>query len=164
MAVCTLYNAAIRFGRPKFSMLKGVTSERLRVKLVLPSSSSLIEKKRVYHTSVKNLSQKFALPNDPSHGSKHWMTERVVAVGLLGLIPMGIIYPLPTIDHLLAVALPLHSYWGVKAILVDYFWRPGLPVAKATWMLACFFTCGGLIYLNVYDVGICKFFALLMSL
>nr|XP_047130514.1 succinate dehydrogenase [ubiquinone] cytochrome b small subunit, mitochondrial isoform X2 [Hydra vulgaris] len=122
------------------------------------------EKKRVYHTSVKNLSQKFALPNDPSHGSKHWMTERVVAVGLLGLIPMGIIYPLPTIDHLLAVALPLHSYWGVKAILVDYFWRPGLPVAKATWMLACFFTCGGLIYLNVYDVGICKFFALLMSL
>ena len=51
------------------------------------------------------------MPNNPSHGSKHWMTERIVAVGLLGLIPTAFFYPLPVIDHFLAVALPLHSYW-----------------------------------------------------
>jgi len=39
------------------------------------------------------------------------MTERVVAVALLGAIPLGVVYPHPLVDQVLAVLLPLHAYW-----------------------------------------------------
>ena len=42
---------------------------------------------------------------------KHWRTERVVAVGLMALIPTGLIYPNPVIDYTLAALIPLHNHW-----------------------------------------------------
>ena len=44
---------------------------------------------------------------------KHWRTERVVAVGLLALIPTGVVYPNPVIDYSLAALIPLHNHWLV---------------------------------------------------
>ena len=62
-----------------------------------------------------------SLPSPPSPASsqvvqagsigKHWYTERMVAVGLLALIPTGLIYPNPAVDYGLAVLIPLHGHW-----------------------------------------------------
>ena len=49
--------------------------------------------------------------HNSKQGSKHWMVERVVAVGLLAAVPAAICYPTPLVDHCLAVLLPLHAYW-----------------------------------------------------
>ena len=46
-------------------------------------------------------------------GGKHWKYERVATVALLGLIPMGCVYPNPVVDYGLAVLLPLHGHWYV---------------------------------------------------
>ena len=42
---------------------------------------------------------------------KHWKYERVVAIGLLGFIPAGFVYPCAVVDYGLAVLIPLHGHW-----------------------------------------------------
>ena len=56
------------------------------------------------------------------------------------------------------------SFRGVNAILGDYFWRPGLPLAKALWLLLSLLTCGGLLYINAHDVGVCHMIAMIMRI
>ena len=51
------------------------------------------------------------VPKNRKEGAGHWYVERVVAVGLIGLVPLGILYPVQLVDNALAVLLPLHSYW-----------------------------------------------------
>ena len=53
----------------------------------------------------------FPVPKNTKEGAGHWLTERIVAVALLGAIPAGAIYPSPLVDHCLSVLLPLHAYW-----------------------------------------------------
>ena len=59
-----------------------------------------------------------------SSAGKHWRTERVVAVGLMALIPAGIVYPNPIIDYTLATLIPLHNHWYVERT----------PVGKWSWL------------------------------
>jgi len=42
---------------------------------------------------------------------KLWTAERLLSVGLLGLIPAAFISPSPIMDYLLAVSLVMHSHW-----------------------------------------------------
>jgi len=138
---------------------------RLSAKVVLPTTSSIkaLQWKNELHTSSPAKQEMFVLPKDRKQGAQHWYTERIVAVGLIGLVPLGILYPMQMVDQSLAVLIPLHSYWGVNAILSDYLWRPALPVAKASWLLLSVITAAGLMYLNVHDVGICKLLIMLMK-
>lgn len=46
-----------------------------------------------------------------SSSGKHWLSERVVSVVIMGLIPAGLFYPNPVIDYSIAVLLPLHIHW-----------------------------------------------------
>ena len=49
-----------------------------------------------------------------SSAGRHWYTERLVSVGLLALIPTGLVYPNPVVDYGLAVLVPIHGHWSVR--------------------------------------------------
>ena len=55
-------------------------------------------------------------PSGTATGSagKHWRNEKIFTVGLLGLIPLGLVYPSAVVDYGLAVAIPLHGHWSVR--------------------------------------------------
>lgn len=78
--------------KPMYVMLIG-----MYVHIILMNGNSVIS---VATTSITQAS-----------AGKHWRTERVVAVGLLGLIPAGVMYPNPVMDYALAVLIPLHNHW-----------------------------------------------------
>ena len=44
---------------------------------------------------------------------RHWAYERLVAVGLLGLVPAAFIAPATVVNYSLAVLVPLHGHWCV---------------------------------------------------
>ena len=56
------------------------------------------------------------------------------------------------------------SLRGVNAIIGDYMFRPLVPVTKAAWFATCILTGAGLIYINIYDVGIVKFCSMVLNL
>ena len=87
----------------------------------------------------------------------HWKLERYLSVSLLGLVPLGIVYPSPLVDYGLAVVLPIHAHWGVEQILTDYIHPPLLnKTLHFLLYILTFSTLGGLIYFNYTDVGICR--------
>jgi hypothetical protein len=45
--------------------------------------------------------------------TKLWTVERVLSLGLLGVIPAAFIVPSAAMDYLLAVSLVIHSHWWV---------------------------------------------------
>ena len=49
---------------------------------------------------------------------RHWYNERLASVGLLALIPTGLVYPNPVVDYGLAVLIPLHGHWSVVCVCV----------------------------------------------
>lgn len=104
------------------------------------------------------------LDKNRKEGAGHWMNERILAVALLGMIPAAYFYPNIVIDHGFAVLAPLHSYWGIKAIIGDYCWRPIVPALKVGWLGICLVSVVGLLYINVNDVGITKLFGQIMTL
>lgn len=46
-----------------------------------------------------------------SGAGKHWKYERLVSVGLLAMIPTGLVYPNILCDYGIAFLLPLHNHW-----------------------------------------------------
>ncbi|XP_037072927.1 succinate dehydrogenase [ubiquinone] cytochrome b small subunit, mitochondrial-like isoform X2 [Pollicipes pollicipes] len=90
---------------------------------------------------------------------KHWNAERLLSVGLLGVVPAAFIFPSPALDYALALSVVVHSHWGMEAIVADYM-RPkrvGNVVPKVTVGLTYFlsaFMLGGLFYFNYTDVGL----------
>ena len=44
---------------------------------------------------------------------RNWAYERLVAVGLLGLVPTAFIAPATVVNYSLAVLVPLHGHWCV---------------------------------------------------
>lgn len=46
-----------------------------------------------------------------SSAASQWKYERYASVGLLALIPTGLIYPNPVVDYGLAFLIPLHGHW-----------------------------------------------------
>ncbi|XP_048199815.1 succinate dehydrogenase [ubiquinone] cytochrome b small subunit, mitochondrial [Perognathus longimembris pacificus] len=98
-------------------------------------------------------------------GSLHWTGERVLAVGLLGLLPTAYLNPCTPVDYCLAAALTLHSYWGLGQVVTDYVHGDTLPkVARVALVLFSSVTFAGLCYFNYHDVGICKAVAMLWKL
>ena len=53
---------------------------------------------------------------------------------------------------------------GVNAIIGDYMFRPLVPITKVAWAATCILTGAGLIYINIYDVGIVKFCQMVLNL
>ncbi|XP_042555455.1 succinate dehydrogenase [ubiquinone] cytochrome b small subunit, mitochondrial-like [Dipodomys spectabilis] len=89
--------------------------------------------------------------------SLHWTGERVLAVGLLGLLPAAYLNPCSAMDYSLSAALTLHSYWGLGQVVTDFVHGDTLPkVARAALVLFSSVTFAGLCYFNYHDVGICK--------
>lgn len=91
----------------------------------------------------------------PGAAGRHWYIERVAAVGLLALIPTGLIYPNPVVDYGLAVLVPLHGHWGLMAVVEDYVPQVLKGVSKGGVYLLSIGAFLGLMYLNVKDIGIC---------
>ena len=99
-----------------------------------------------------------------SEAGKHWKLERVAAISLLGLIPAGMVYPSAVVDYGLAFLIPLHGHWGFNSVIEDYF--PKVLKRPANWLLYLFSfgVFGGLMLLNLTDVGICNAVKMVWSL
>jgi len=90
---------------------------------------------------------------------KHWNAERLLSVGLLGVVPAAFVFPSPALEYALALSVVVHSHWGLDAILADYArpkWvGPILPkvMIGLNYFLSAFML-GGLFYFNYTDVGL----------
>uniref|UniRef100_A0A1Q3FG07 Succinate dehydrogenase [ubiquinone] cytochrome b small subunit n=2 Tax=Culex tarsalis TaxID=7177 RepID=A0A1Q3FG07_CULTA len=88
-----------------------------------------------------------------------WNAERALSVGLLGVIPVGIMFPSQVGDALIAVSVVMHQHWGLEAIVTDYV-RPILfgamvpKLAHGLLLLVSAATLGGLFYFIHNDIGI----------
>ncbi|XP_003387088.1 PREDICTED: succinate dehydrogenase [ubiquinone] cytochrome b small subunit, mitochondrial-like [Amphimedon queenslandica] len=91
-----------------------------------------------------------------SSSGKHWFSERIVSVAIMGLIPAGLMYPNPIIDYSIAVLLPLHIHWGIASVVVDYVPKSIQMVTKVFLSTLTLLTVGGLVYLTYTDVGVCN--------
>lgn len=49
-----------------------------------------------------------------------WQAERVLSLGMLGIVPLSLICPSQAADFLLGVSIVMHSHWGLEAIVTDY--------------------------------------------
>jgi len=49
-----------------------------------------------------------------------WQAERLLSIGMLGIVPFSLACPSQTGDYLLAVSLVMHSHWGLEAVVTDY--------------------------------------------
>jgi succinate dehydrogenase (ubiquinone) membrane anchor subunit len=78
---------------------------------------------------ITSLSPSLSLPLSPflslppsatatGSAGKHWRNEKIFTVGLLGLIPLGLVYPNAVVDYGLAVAIPLHGHWSVENVAI----------------------------------------------
>lgn len=98
-------------------------------------------------------------------GVSHWKTERMLSVGLLGLIPAAIVAPGTGVDMAIAVLLPIHNHMGMDAIIIDYVKpRSLIPAVKAFNYTLGAGTIAGLTYFNLNDVGICEGMKMLWAL
>jgi len=97
----------------------------------------------------------------PSSGDhvRMWTAERALSAVLLGIIPVTVAMPTPTMETLMALSLTVHSHWGIEALVHDYI-RPsvfGNIIPKMSIVLVQFLsmvTFGGLCYFIYADVGI----------
>ena len=44
---------------------------------------------------------------------KHWNAERLLTVGLLGVLPAAFVFPSPALDYAVALSVAVHSHWSV---------------------------------------------------
>ncbi|XP_046992195.1 succinate dehydrogenase [ubiquinone] cytochrome b small subunit, mitochondrial [Schistocerca americana] len=116
-------------------------------------------------SSVKNEAEK-------SHGGDHtklWSAERILAAGLLGVVPVALIFPSQPLDCLLALSLVMHSHWGIEAIVVDYvrpiiFGKTFPVIAHALVYVLSISTLTGLLFLIFNDCGFANAIHLLWKL
>jgi len=135
-------------GRPftaKYYYFHSLARNSVNVNLSPSSSSAVVVSKR-----------------GMSAGGDHvtlWTVERVLALGLVPLLPLAIISPCAPFDYLLAFALTLHGHWGIEAVVHDYVREsvvgPVLPKVAIVGVYALSaLTLGGLIYFSYADVGL----------
>uniref|UniRef100_A0A182PT43 Succinate dehydrogenase [ubiquinone] cytochrome b small subunit n=1 Tax=Anopheles epiroticus TaxID=199890 RepID=A0A182PT43_9DIPT len=91
-----------------------------------------------------------------------WNAERALSLALLGVIPVGLMFPSQVGDTLMAVSIVMHQHWGLEAIVTDYV-RPILfgttvpKLAHGLLLIVSAATLGGLFYFNYNDIGIAGF-------
>lgn len=97
-----------------------------------------------------------------SSGGSHvtlWNAERALSLALLGVVPVGLMFPSQVGDTLMAVSIVMHQHWGLEAIVTDYV-RPILfgttvpKLAHGLLLVVSAATLGGLFYFNYNDIGI----------
>jgi succinate dehydrogenase (ubiquinone) membrane anchor subunit len=124
--------------------------------VTLNQNQSLLSNELVRKISVS--------PVRMSGGLSHvtiWQWERILGIGMLGIIPAAIAYPSQIGDVAMAVTMVVHAHWGLDAIVTDYI-RPILfgnlipPMAHGFLLLFSAATLGGLFLMIYNDVGIAK--------
>ena len=71
---------------------------------------------------------------------RHWAYERLVAVGLLGLVPAAFVAPAAVVNYSLAVLVPLHGHWCVcvcVCVCVPNMWFHLCYVALMYFVCVC---------------------------
>eukprot|EP00039_Didymoeca_costata_P018687 m.334550 g.334550 ORF g.334550 m.334550 type:complete len:148 (+) comp17381_c0_seq1:45-488(+) len=105
----------------------------------------------IHTTSTSN----FRTTQIKASGKTHWVAERALSVGLLGLLPAAVAFPGQAVDMAIAIALPVHNHMGMDIVITDYIHgavAPKLCVAL-NWIVGGA-TMAGLVYFNINDVGI----------
>lgn len=88
-----------------------------------------------------------------------WNAERALSVALIGILPVGLMFPSQAGDALMAISIVMHQYWGLEAIVTDYV-RPimfgaAVPkIAHGLLLVVSAATLGGLFYFIHNDIGI----------
>jgi len=101
--------------------------------------------------------------------ARHYKLERYWAAGIFPLIPAAYFIHNPTMDLALAVAITLHTHWGIETVAKDYA-RPiilGKELADflpRTVLVLSIMLFASLLHFNFADVGITKAFEMLFSL
>lgn len=90
-----------------------------------------------------------------------WTAERVISLGLLGIVPVSLAFPSQAGDAILALSMVMHAHWGLEAVVTDYVRESifGNVVPKAAHGLLILFsaaTLAGLFMMVYNDVGIAK--------
>jgi len=90
-----------------------------------------------------------------------WQAERLLSLGLLGIVPISLAFPSQTADYLLAVSIVMHAHWGLEAIVTDYVRESvfGSVLPKAAHGLLLLFsavTLAGLFMMAYNDHGLGK--------
>lgn len=90
-----------------------------------------------------------------------WQAERLLSLGMLGIVPIALVAPSQPIEYLVAVSLVVHSHWGLEAIVTDYVRESvfGNILPKAAHGLLLLFsavTLAGLFLLAHNDQGLAK--------
>lgn len=90
-----------------------------------------------------------------------WQAERVLSVGLLGLVPAALLVPTQATDYLLSLVLVMHFHWGLEAVVTDYvreslFGKAVPKAAHAALLLFSAATLAGLFMMAYKDQGISK--------
>lgn len=132
------------------------------------SSKITADKKSILLHSQSHKLLSRSMSADHSH-SRIWTMERFLSAGLIGLLPLSLVYPNPAFDYALALALTIHVHWGIEAIVVDYV-RPNVVgaalsrAALAGVYALSVLTLGGLFYFNYSDVGLSQAIRMLWKL
>eukprot|EP00455_Lapot_gusevi_P044718 TRINITY_DN5628_c0_g1_i2.p1 TRINITY_DN5628_c0_g1~~TRINITY_DN5628_c0_g1_i2.p1 ORF type:complete len:141 (+),score=57.44 TRINITY_DN5628_c0_g1_i2:45-467(+) len=91
-------------------------------------------------------------------GRKHWISERAVAILLLGSVTTAFVAPCQANDIALGLLMPIHSYWGMQQVLIDYLHPRKFPilgnVAAKSLIAVTVLAALGLLRLNLEGVGI----------
>ncbi|XP_055523663.1 succinate dehydrogenase [ubiquinone] cytochrome b small subunit, mitochondrial [Wyeomyia smithii] len=88
-----------------------------------------------------------------------WTAEKALSLALLGVLPVGMMYPSQATDAVIAVCVVMHFHWGLEAIVTDYV-RPILfghtvpKVCHALLLVVSAATLGGLFCFIHNDIGI----------
>ena len=131
-----------------------VRSQFFTTKTTTSSAKNVLLRKNLF----QNLISKRALSASHNHG-KLWVFEKVVTIGMIGVIPAAFMYQSSILDYLLALSLVAHCHWGIEAIVIDYI-RPSIlgpvipKVAIGAVYLVSIAALAGLFYLNYSDVGL----------
>lgn len=56
-------------------------------------------------------SPKLATASASGHHTALWTAERVLSAGLLGIIPIALVFPSQGLDAILAVSVVIHQHW-----------------------------------------------------
>lgn len=97
---------------------------------------------------------------DPLHGSYHWCFERLIATGTMFALGAMIFLPSASqlVDASLMVLLPIHTYQGFSAVIIDYLpkrkFKIIYTICKGSLLLITGISVYGLYKFNTENIGI----------
>ncbi|KXJ71783.1 succinate dehydrogenase [ubiquinone] cytochrome b small subunit, mitochondrial [Aedes albopictus] len=163
MALHFVLRSSCRNSAPVFVSLLNAGKAPAVARSLNSASKSLLLPKPAPSLALASLRQFTASPVRRAAATGNhvtlWNAERALSVALLGILPVGLMFPSQAGDALMAVSIVMHQYWGLEAIVTDYV-RPilfGAAVPKICHGLLLVIsaaTLGGLFYFIHNDIGI----------